>query len=242
MQRPTEHAVLLARRDFVIPPGDFTDAERELLVHYGRWLDALASGTIHPQTPGQAQFVMVARGQREPETDFERAWVKVMTQRNGVEEVVRSFQRLAHARAHAADVEAEYCAARAEVLSLVRDQLNAVDEAFAARVKATADESAEAEQSVRQLVLRLGRGVRLAGIRAAYYPGRVTWDTMGLDEYAHNHPDVSAFRKVGKAWVNLRFLSGNSRTDTRSSPAALPSAQEAEREPIKELPASGGAG
>jgi hypothetical protein len=185
---------------------------------------------------------MVARGQREPETDFERAWVKVMIQRNSVEEVVRTFQRLAQARARAADVEAEYRAARAEVLALVRDQLNAVDETYAARVRATADESAAAEQAVRQLVLRLGRGVRLAGIRAAYYPGRITWDTMGLDEYAHNHPEVSAFRKVGKAWVNLRFLDGNLPADSRSAPASLPAAQRVEGEPIKELPASGGSG
>lgn len=239
MQRPTEHAALLARRDFVIPPGDFSDSERDLLAHYGRWLDALASGAIQPATPGQAQFVMVARGQREPETDFERAWVKVMIQRNSVEEVVRTFQRLAHARRTAAEIEAEYRAARAEVLALVRDQLNAVDEAFAGRVKDTADESAAAEQAVRQLVLRLGRGVRLAGIRAAYYPGRVSWDTNQLDEFALNHPEVSAFRKVGKAWVNLRFLDATSEADPRSAPAALPLPQRNDGAQMKELPAAG---
>ena len=76
MQHPADHAALLARHDFVIPPGDFTEPERDLLVRYGRWLEALASGTAAPVTPAQEQFVKVARGEREPETDFERAWVK----------------------------------------------------------------------------------------------------------------------------------------------------------------------
>jgi uncharacterized protein YifE (UPF0438 family) len=237
MSQPAEHAALLARRDFVIPPGDFTEPERDLLARYGRWLDALATGAIAPATPGQEQFVRVARGERDPETDFERAWVKVMQQRAVAVEVARTFQALAQARATASAVEAEYLAARAAVMAQVRDQLDAVDEAFANRLKEAADDSAATEQAVRDLVLRLGRGVSLGGIRVAYYPGRVSWDNEKMEVYAQHHPEVLAFRKVGKPWVNLRFVDRD--TPAEAGPDALPPAGSAEGEP-KALPPEGG--
>ena len=214
MSHPAEHLAFLARRDFVIPPGNFTHEERNLLARYGSWLDALASGAIQPATAGQEHFVKVARGQCEPQTDFERVWVKLLAHRNSIGGIVRAFQTLAQARANAARVEAEYSSARAAILAQVREQLDALDEAFAGHVNEAADQSNQAEQAVRELVLRLGRGIRLAGIRAAYYPGRVSWDTKRLDAYAQLHSEVMTFRKVGKPWVNLRFL------DTPAEPGA----------------------
>jgi uncharacterized protein YifE (UPF0438 family) len=205
MLHPPDHAALLARRDFVIPPGEFTPAERELLTKYGRWLEALAVGAIAPTTPGQEQFVAVAQGQRAPETDFERAWTQLMRQRATGDVVTRTFQAFAQARADKAAVEAEYTNARAAVLAQVRDQLAAIDEQFAGRLADTAEAVTTAEQALRDLVLRLKRTFHLAGIRATYQGARVTWDTPKLDAYAEQHPEVLAFRKVGKPWVNLRL-------------------------------------
>lgn len=205
MLHPPDHAALLARHDFVIPPGEFTPAERDILAKYGRWLEALASGAISPTTPGQEQFVAVARAEREPETEFERAWVSVMRQRAVTDAVARTFVALSQARAERAALEAEYSAARSEVLARVRDQLDGVDEVFAGRLAAAAEAAAVAEQAVRDLVGRIGRSVSIAGIRATYSAPRVSWDTKKLDAYAEMHPEVKAFRKLGKPTVALRF-------------------------------------
>jgi uncharacterized protein YifE (UPF0438 family) len=208
MLHPADHAAYLAKHDFVIPPGEFTPAEADLLRKYGHWMEALVSGELSPTTPGQEQFLRVARGEREPATDFERAWAKVVKERAIAEEVVRKFQALRAARAHASEVEAEYLAARQVVLAAVRDQLAAVDAAFAEQLQSASDDSAAAEKDVRELVLKLRRPVALAGIKVAYNAGRVTWDVEKMAAYAESHPEVMEFRKVGKPWVAVRFGDG----------------------------------
>jgi uncharacterized protein YifE (UPF0438 family) len=206
MLHPPDHAALLARHDFVIPPGDFTPAEHDLLAKYGRWLEALAAGAISPTTPAQEQFVRVAHNERQPETDFERVWAKLTYHRAMADVVTRTFQALAQARADRAALEGEYSAARQAVLALVREQLDAVDEAFAARLADATNAAASAEQAVRDLTLRIGRSVSIGPVRATYSAPRVSWDTKKLDTYAEQHPEVKAFRKVGKPTVALRFM------------------------------------
>lgn len=205
MLHPPEHAALLARHDFVIPPGDFTEPERDSLLKYGRWLEGLAAGAVAPVTPGQEQFVAVARGEREPGTEFEKVWVKVVRQRGVADAVSRTFLSLSQARAERAALEAEYSAARTAVLEQIRDQLDAIDEDFGGRIAAAAEAAAVAEQAARDLVLRLERSVSVGGVKGVYSPPRVTWDTKKLDVYAEHHPEVRAFRKVGKPTVAMRF-------------------------------------
>ncbi len=136
MSHPNGHAAHLAKHDFIIPPGDdFTAAECDLLRKYGRWMDALVSGTLEPTTPSQEQFLLVARGGREPQTDFEKVWAKVAQWRALGGLVARTFVALRDARQHAATVEAEYLAARVEVLTAVHEQLAAVDAAFAEQLQ-----------------------------------------------------------------------------------------------------------
>jgi uncharacterized protein YifE (UPF0438 family) len=212
MNPSSDHAAYLARHDFVVPPGDFTQAESQTLAKYGRWMEALAAGTIAPTTPTQEHFVRAARGEVEPSTDFERAWAKVQAERAVADGMVRAFQALRGAKAHAALLEAEYLAARQEVLATIREQLDAVDMAFAEQIQAAADAAAAAEKEVRELVLKLRRSVGLAGVKVAYHPGRVTWDDEKLAAYAQAHPELLEFRKVGKPFVSLR-ISGNSPAD-----------------------------
>jgi hypothetical protein len=102
-------------------------------------------------------------------------------------------------------VEAEYSARREAVLATVREQLDAVDAEFAERLKSASEEAAASEAAVRELVLRAGRGFHLAGIRAIYNGGRIGWDSPGLQEFARQHPEINAYRKVGKPFVALRF-------------------------------------
>ena len=208
MLHPEDHAEYIAQHDFVIPPGDFTPVERELLTKYGRWMEALVSGAIAPVTPGQEQFLRVARGEGEPTTDFERVWLKVLTEREVAKEAVRALELLRTARAHASEVEAEYLAARQVVLASVREQLDAVDATFAEQLQSANEGSGAAEKAVRELVLKLARSVSLAGIKAVYSSPRVTWDNAKLTAFAEAHPEVKEFRKVGKPSVSLRFGDG----------------------------------
>jgi uncharacterized protein YifE (UPF0438 family) len=205
MEMPSDHKSFLDRRDFAIPPGDYTPGERALLAKYGRWLEALAGGAIAPLTPTQEQFVRVVRGEAEPTTDFERAWMKVAHHHSAAPEVIRTFRALAEARAEAARLEAEYRAARSAVLAQVRDQLAAVDAEYTDRLRDAAEAAASSEEEVRALLLRVQHSVTLAGIRATYSHGRVTWDSKGIAAYAQTHPELLQFRKVGKPVVTLRF-------------------------------------
>jgi uncharacterized protein YifE (UPF0438 family) len=208
MTQPSSHAAYLAKHDFVIPPGDFTPAESETLTKFGRWMEALASGELTPTTPTQEQFLRVARGEAEPMTDFERVWVKLMKERAIADEVVRKFQTLSEARTRAATIEAEYLAARQIILDTVREQLDAVDAAFAEQIQSATDASAAAEKEVREFVLKLGRSAAAGGIKVSYSPGRVAWDDQKLSQYAEIHPELIEFRKVGKPWVAVRFADG----------------------------------
>lgn len=208
MELPSDHKSFLDRRDFAIPPGDYTSSERTMLAKYGRWLEALATGAIEPLTPTQEHFVSVVRGEADPATEFEHAWLKVAHHRAAAPEVIRTFRALAEARAEAAQLEAEYRAARSAVLAQVREQLAAVDAAYTDRLRAASEAAASSEKELRELLLRIRHGVTLAGIRASYINGRVSWDGKGITAYAQTHPEVLQFRKVGKPVVALRYLDG----------------------------------
>lgn len=213
MPPPPEHAVLLARGNYPVhPAGEFDDAEREVVSKYGHWMEALAAGVLAPTTPDQERFVRAARGEAEPASPFEVAWAK---QRAAVaahdppaanwREAKQRLAELARLKAEAAAAEAEYTARRAAVLDTVRAELDAVDADFAPRLQGLADALARAEADARAVVLA-GRGsVRYGDVYAMFCKERVTWDGAGLAEYVKDHPEVSRFRKVGKASVQLRY-------------------------------------
>ena len=56
----------------------FAQQEIELLEQYGRELERLANGNRRPRTAAQRRFVEVSKGQCEPETTYERTWVKYL--------------------------------------------------------------------------------------------------------------------------------------------------------------------
>ena len=221
MTPPEDHAAFLARTDFPVPAGaDLTAAERDVLVKFGRWMEALEGGVIKPVTPAQEQFLKVAREELAPSTQFETVWAKFVRMRAGV---VGCFQGFARARAEKAAIEAEYSARRNAILAAVRDQLDAVDAEFAERLQAANDAVAAGEAAVREVVLRVGKGVQLAGIDVRYHPGRVTWDPAGMDQFAALHPEVMALRKVGNPWVSVRYTdAGPPKPAVRQLPAAEP--------------------
>ena len=56
--------------------GDFTLQEADLLSRFGKTLSDLEQGAIAPETAEEQHFLLVLQQQAEPETLFERTWLK----------------------------------------------------------------------------------------------------------------------------------------------------------------------
>ncbi len=212
MGMPPEHAAFLRRGPYPVhPAAALEDGERELLARYGYWLEALATGVLSPNTPEQARFVRVARGEAEPRSAFESAWTRHQQAGRpaqpavGPMELAGQLDRLQAARAALAAVRKEHAERRAAILEQVRPLLEALDAEFADRLRGPEEEAARLEAESREAVLAFGASFRHAGVHAVYARPRVTWDTQGLTQYAETHPEVSQFRRVGKPSVTLRF-------------------------------------
>ena len=80
---PPEHLEYLRRQSFALrcSAAVFPADELEALAEYGNWLEALAAGAIRPVTAEQEHFLRVDRGEAEPETVCERAWVRLKGRR-----------------------------------------------------------------------------------------------------------------------------------------------------------------
>ena len=57
---------------------------------------------------------------------------------------------------------------------------------------------------VKAAVVDAGASVKGEHLHAVYNKGRISWDTKGIAGYAVAHPEIEAFRKVGKPSVSLR--------------------------------------
>jgi uncharacterized protein YifE (UPF0438 family) len=219
MGLPIDHAALLRQHDFVLPANNGLDErERLLLLRYGRWLEALSTGILQALTPEQEHFVRVARGDEEPISDFERAWVKLSQLRAqsgnteslrsscvGPLEVASRIERLAEAKRYVTELRDEYEHRRESVMEQIRTQLEALDAEFCDRLREADEEVSRLEDEVREAVREAGASVKHEGIHAIYMRGRVTWDSRGLSSYAETHPEVLDFRRVGNPSVSIRY-------------------------------------
>lgn len=232
MGLPNDHAALLRQQDFVVPANSGLDErERLLLLRYGRWLEALSSGVIKALTSEQEHFVRVARGNEEPITDFERAWVKVSKLRDqsstsaslrsdcvGPLEVASRLAQLAEAKRYATEIHVEYENRRALVMEQIQAQLEALDAEFGEMLHEADEEVARLEGEVKEAVRTVGESVKQEGIHAIYMRGRVTWDNRGLSRYAETNPEVLDFRRVGKPSVSIRYKATESNAPPNDAP------------------------
>lgn len=219
MGLPTDHAALLRQHDFVLPADNGLDErERRLLLRYGRWLEALSAGIVQALTPEQERFVRVARGSEEPQTEFERAWIKVAQLRAqssttervssscvGPLEVSTRLEQLAEAKRYATEIHAEYEKRRVLVIEQIRTQLEALDDEFGETRREADEEVSRLEGEVKEAVRQVGESVKYEGIHAVYMRGRVTWDNRGLSHYAETHPELLEYRRVGNPSVSIRY-------------------------------------
>ena len=74
---PEAHLRALASGGFDVPQTErYSDRERFILATYGRYLRAIATGTLAPMFPEQHHFIAVTQGRAAPEHEPESAWVK----------------------------------------------------------------------------------------------------------------------------------------------------------------------
>ncbi|PJG86020.1 DUF413 domain-containing protein [Conservatibacter flavescens] len=67
--------------------GDYTIRESETLEQYGQAFKALDSGERAPVTEEESAFVAFCRGEREPESFFEKTWHKYRSLTSSIKRV-----------------------------------------------------------------------------------------------------------------------------------------------------------
>ena len=69
-------------QDFDVTPRKLFDPEEiRILEQFGRWMLALMLREIRPETDAQARFLEVCEGKSEPETKFEKVWMKYVARK-----------------------------------------------------------------------------------------------------------------------------------------------------------------
>lgn len=83
MEIPEDHKNFLALKSYSPPCSSniFPADEFQALTAYGCWMEALATGVIQSITDLQRQFLRVCRGEIEPSTLHERAWMWMLRRR-----------------------------------------------------------------------------------------------------------------------------------------------------------------
>jgi uncharacterized protein YifE (UPF0438 family) len=237
MTTPVDHQDWLRRGEYPVPAGgDLTDSERQLLVRFGHWMNALTNGTLAPVTPDQERFLRVYRGEEPPTTPFEVAWHKlhrILTTAAELAKPVSPFElsnlfaRLEAVRAEALAAQQRYTFRRLDVLAKVQPELDAIDYELGPELKTLADQMAKAEAAVRAAVLAYGQSFSHGCVKATYSRGRVTYDSQLLQQYAETHPEVNRFKKVSRPIVSLRYITAGEEPVPASPPQALSSREEA---------------
>lgn len=208
MPTPPDHAELLRRTDYPVPPtAPLTDAERQIVGRFGYWMEALTVGAIAPATPDQEHFVLAVRGMEEPTSAFELAWVKARetATHSPPTSLTDTAKRLEETRTAFLTAQREYAFRQMDITAKVRPELDALDAELLPRVKALQEELARLEAALKEGVRAGGRSFYHRSFRVLYSRPRVTFDSKGLQVYAETHPEVNRFRKVGQPVVSLRY-------------------------------------
>jgi phage host-nuclease inhibitor protein Gam len=104
-----------------------------------------------------------------------------------------------------------------DTLADLRAQQTALAQPFAEQIAALEKELAETtseieeqinalERAVKRAIIAHGASVKGARMHAIYVQPRITWDTKRLEGYAEAHPEIKAFRRVGKPSVRITTI------------------------------------
>ena len=86
----------------------------------------------------------------------------------------------------------------------VVEALNAIDAEFDPQIDAANKKVTELEEAVKKAIVDLGETFNGSILQGVYMPGRVTWDTKGLDGVVALIPEVAKFRKVGNGYAVIK--------------------------------------
>lgn len=92
-----------------------------------------------------------------------------------------------------------------EVMEIIKDKLDEINAYYDPYLQELLKFINETEPKIKELVVAHGSTVSIPGIKAIYNKGRISWDTKGLDGFMVAHPEIIAFRDVGKPSVSLRI-------------------------------------
>lgn len=210
MPTPADHAALLRRTDYPVPPhAVVSDADRQALTRYGYWLEGLAHGRIAPATPEQERFVRVSKGQEPPASAFEHAWANLHKPAPTPAELADTAARLQELRQAATALQQGFVFRQLDVMARVQPELDAIQAEMQAKLKPLQAEVERLEAALKDGVRRRGSSFWHRGVRVTYSKPRITFDNKALQQYAETHPDINQFRKVGQPIVSIRYDAAN---------------------------------
>lgn len=120
--------------------------------------------------------------------------------------VEQMLDRLYVLRADAIDLQLEKERSQSAIIPQeIKDKLNILEEEYALKFVENQRERDQLEMTIREAVaVRQENYKGASGMSALFMPGRVSWDTRGLEGYAKANKAVLAFRKVGEPFVTIK--------------------------------------
>lgn len=117
------------------------------------------------------------------------------------------LDRLYEMQAHSDVINLRFDKLRDEILTPeIRAELDGLEAERATALEALNGGISELTNEIKANVETHGATVKASYLMAVYSKPRVSWDTKGLDGFAVAHPELEAFRKVGKPSVSIRGL------------------------------------
>jgi len=121
-----------------------------------------------------------------------------------MDDTIRSLDRLHDLRMEREKLQTIETARIDELLIDFVPEMDAIRDSYASQFEAIDSEAALLEEGVRNDTLDLGLTSKGKYLMAVWSKPRVTWDGKGLLGYMVAHPEIEAFKKVGKPSVSIR--------------------------------------
>ena len=86
----------------------------------------------------------------------------------------------------------------------VRKAIETIEAAWAEKLQTGQAQTVSIETEIKQMVLQLGMSVKGSALQAVFTPGRISWDSKGIDGFAVAYPELLRFRSIGKPSVSIR--------------------------------------
>ena len=113
--------------------------------------------------------------------------------------MIDKLKQLKELDAHLDIIKMDKNAARRQVLTdEIQAELESIDIEFDDQTEAVKKTYSSIEAEIKAEIKEAGEGVKKSDLSygAVWVKPRTTWDTVGLDKYAEDHPEIGKFRKT----------------------------------------------